>query len=80
MVVANKTIKINDEKYEAVIYSDKNNLYVVISEWEDHEDTFTSSCYPSTQSYVYCMREAAREYLKHLENIKELRTWDGVIQ
>lgn len=32
MVVANKTIKINDEKYEAVIYSDKNNLYVVISE------------------------------------------------
>lgn len=80
MVVANKTIKINDEKYEAVIYSDKNNLYVVISEWEDPEDTFTSSCYPSTQSYVYCMREADREYLKHLENIKELRTWDGVIQ
>lgn len=80
MVVANKTIKINDEKYEAVIYSDKNNLYVVISEWEDPEDTFTSSCYPSTQSYVYCMREAVREYLKHLENIKELRTWDGVIQ
>lgn len=65
MVVANKTIKINDEKYEAVIYSDKNNLYVVISEWEDPEDTFTSSCYPSTQSYVYCMREAAREYLKY---------------
>lgn len=28
MVVANKTIKINDEKYEAVIYSDKNNLYM----------------------------------------------------
>ena len=80
MEIANKTIKINDEKYEAVIYSDKNNLYVVISEFEDPEDTFVSSYYPSTQSYIYCIRQAVREYLKHIENIKELRTWDGVIK
>lgn len=80
MEIANKTIKINDEKYEAVIYSDKNNLYVVISECEDPEDTFVSSYYPSTQLYIYCIRQAAREYLKHIENIKELRTWDGVIK
>lgn len=79
MEIANKTIKINDEEYEAVIYSDKNNLYVVISECEDPEDTFTSSYYPSTQSYIYCIRQAAREYIKHLDNIKELEEWDGVI-
>ena len=79
MEIANKKIKINDEKYEAVIYSDKNNLYVVISECEYPEDTFVSSYYPSTQSYIYCIRQAAREYLKHLKNIKELEEWDGII-
>ena len=79
MIIADKLIEISDEIYEAEIYSDKNNLYVVIFPVDDIDNTFISSCYPSTQSYIYCIRQAAREYIKHLDNIKELEKWDGVI-
>lgn len=79
MIVADKLIEISDEVYEAEIYYDKNNLYVVIFPIDDIDNTFISSYYPSTQSYVYCIRQAAREYIKHLDNIKELEEWDGMI-
>lgn len=79
MVIANKLIKINDELYEAEIYSNKSNIYVLIYPVDDIDNSFVSSYYPSTQSYVYCIRQAAREYIKHLENIKELEAWEGVI-
>lgn len=79
MIIANKLIKINDELYEAEIYSNKSNIYVLIYPVDDIDNSFVSSYYPSTQSYVYCIRQAAREYIKHLENIKELEDWEGVI-
>ena len=79
MIVADKLIEISDEIYEAEIYSDKNNLYVVIFPVDDIDNKFISSYYPSTQSYVYCIRQAAREYIKHLDNIKELEEWNGII-
>lgn len=79
MVVASKLIKINDESYEAEIYSDKSDSYVLIYPVDDIDNSFISSYYPSTQSYVYCIRQTAREYIKHLENIKELEAWEGVI-
>lgn len=79
MIIANKLIEINEKIYEAEIYSDENNLYVIITPPGERDKTFISSYYPSTQSYVYCIRQAAREYIKHLDNIKELEKWDGVI-
>lgn len=79
MIIADKLIEISDEIYEAEIHSDKSNLYVVIFPVDDIDNSFVSSYYPSTKSYVYCIRQAAREYIKHLENIKELEAWEGVI-
>lgn len=74
MEVTNKIITIDDKLYEAVVCFDKNNLYVLI------DNSFISSYYPSTQSYVCCIRQAAREYAKHLEKLKELDKWDGMIK
>ena len=79
MVVAGQFIQINNERFYAQVNKTENDSYVVIfDEWLKYA-VFISSYYPSTQSYVYCIRQAAREYLKHLKNIKELEEWDGII-
>ncbi len=79
MVVAGKFVQINNERFYTQVNKTEDDLYVALFDKKLKNVIFISSYYPSTQSYVYCIRQAAREYIKHLDNIKELEEWDGMI-